>query len=333
MDRANTVGIDISVDKDETANSLPFPVTMLFFSCLRWILLFAIAAEVSGFLPVSVWDGKSPMTRSSFRNSEQHARIGGGGWATEDDRNTDEKYPSPDDDEREYQEKLAEAKAAIAAAKEARAKYYTNKRDRTDSTSQMLSVPSSSSNSLQPSFKAPIRSRIEFTDAGTMLVNIPPPGASANSIFSGAFSVAWFSAVVPATFATGGAGLLFMLPFWAAGGLVAKQAIVDPFMAFQLSIGQYAWSLAKTYAGKTVSKPVDGATDQLQGALVELGIIVNDVPQYELRLYSSQTTKGGVTALGLGLPEEELEYLAVEINNHLANMKTFPDDEDLLDDD
>ena len=301
------------------------------------------ATEAVAFAPFAFRNVKTIFGSSFKRKIEQHARIGGEDWIKDEGTSSsaDTQFQSSldDDDEKEYQMKLAEAKAAIAAAKEARAKYYMNKKDRTNSSTPMVplkpsSLSTSSSSSPQSMQKLSIRSRIEFTDAGTMLVDIPPPGTSANSIVSGAFSVAWFSAVAPATFATGGAGLLFMLPFWAAGGLVAKQAIVDPYMAFQLSIGEYAWSLSKTYTGKTVSKPVEGATDELQGALVELGVIVNEVPQYELRLYTNNNlrTKDGVTRLGLGLPKEELEYLAVEINNHLASIKDFPDDVQLLSD-
>ena len=180
----------------------------------------------------------------------------------------------------------------------------------------------------------PIRSTIEYTDAGTMNVQIPSPGTSANSLVAGAFSAAWFSAIVPATFATGGAGLLFMLPFWAAGGLVAKQAVVDPYLSFQLSVGEYAWSLERTYLEQksVLTKQVaEGPTQQLQGATVECSIIVNDVPQYEIRLYSKRVSSGQAepVSIGLGLPMEELEYLADEINKHIETIKSFPDESQL----
>jgi hypothetical protein len=171
-------------------------------------------------------------------------------------------------------------------------------------------------------------SRIEYTDAGTMILKIPPRGTSTNSIFAGAFSIAWFSAIGPATFATGGgiAPLLFLVPFWAAGSMVAKNAIVDPYLAFQLSIGEYAWSLQRTYLGKTAfRKPVEGSTDQLQGAVVEVGILVNDVPQYELRLYT-KSSRTGFTSLALGLAKAELDALAEEINRYLETVHDLPND-------
>lgn len=45
-------------------------------------------------------------------------------------------------------------------------------------------------------------SRIDYTDAGTMIITIPPKGIATDSLFAAAFSVAWFSAIAPATFKT-----------------------------------------------------------------------------------------------------------------------------------
>ena len=81
------------------------------------------------------------------------------------------------------------------------------------------------------------RSTITTSDAGTLLITIPAAGLGGGMLIGGAFTAAWFSAVVPATFATGGAGALFLLPFWLAGGAVAKQTILDPAKSSALSIG------------------------------------------------------------------------------------------------
>jgi hypothetical protein len=269
----------------------------------------------------------------------------------------------PVDDEAEYQRKVAEAKAAIEEAKRARDKYYRNKnsiaqasanaRKQIYKTSKqgdftpLLSVDNDDNDNNRDNANGiiSIRSRIEYTDAGTLIIKVPPRGTSTISVFAGAFSAAWFSAVVPATISTGGAGLLFMIPFWAAGGMVAKQAVVDPYLSFRLSVGQYAWSLRRTYAGKAATvKSVEGATDTLRGAVVEVGVVVNEVPQYELRLYTSSSSSsssassssgddpanGDVTTLGLGLALEELDYLAKEINSHLEKVKNFPENVQLL---
>ena len=119
---------------------------------------------------------------------------------------------------------------------------------------------------------------------------------------------------------------LFMLPFWASGGLVAKLAFYDPFLGGQLTIGQYAWSLKGTWLGLK-KKEKDGATDDLRGAVAEVAAFVNGVPQAELRLYGSK----GMVSLGLGLPLDELEYLAGEINQYLLSIrKGGGSDKDML---
>mmetsp|Transcript_16728 Transcript_16728/g.23246 ORF Transcript_16728/g.23246 Transcript_16728/m.23246 type:complete len:315 (-) Transcript_16728:144-1088(-) len=225
-----------------------------------------------------------------------------------------------DEEEEEYAIKKAQAEKAIAAAEEARQKLEAKRKLK----SSLSKVRSPEQQQSQTKLRQPTltRSTISRSDAGTLQIDISRNGVGSNTIFSGAFSVAWFSAIVPATLASGGAGALFMLPFWAAGGLVAKTAVVDPFIAGKLTIGQYAWELESTYiAGATIKKK-EGPTEQIQGCTVELVAVVNGVPQHELRLFSS--TKGGIS-FGMGLPEEELDYLAKEINQFLTNL---PEDAD-----
>jgi hypothetical protein len=100
---------------------------------------------------------------------------------------------------------------------------------------------------------------------------------------------------------------LFMSPFWLAGGVVAKNAVYDPFISSSLSIGQYLWSVEKKYAGSLNTKKEEGATESLKGAGVELAMVVNNVGLYQLRLYFDDGN-GSVT-FGKGLAVEELEYL------------------------
>ena len=60
------------------------------------------------------------------------------------------------------------------------------------------------------------RATVTRSDAGTLLVDVPAAGLlSGGALFGAAFSVAWFSAIIPATASmvgTGGASALFMLP-------------------------------------------------------------------------------------------------------------------------
>ena len=163
------------------------------------------------------------------------------------------------------------------------------------------------------------RTSISRSDAGTLLVEVPAAGINAGTLMTGAFSVAWFSAIVPATasmLATGGGSALFMLPFWLAGGAVAKQAVVDPAKATSLSIGEFAWELRQEAVGLPLSSAA-GASEELDGCSVEVAAEVNGVPQHVLRLFSGTRT----WSIGGGLSKVELEYVAGEVNAHLATLK------------
>lgn len=164
------------------------------------------------------------------------------------------------------------------------------------------------------------RARLSTTDAGTLVIDLPATGIDSKTISSGIFGTLWFSAIAPATLAGGFATAAFLLPFWLAGGFVAKTAIVDPFVKSQLTIGQYAWSLKSSYANAKL-REVDGSTQDLRGASVEdLNVEVNGKPFYEIKLYGDK----GTTGFGNGLEPEELEYLAYVINQHLQGL---PQDE------
>lgn len=169
------------------------------------------------------------------------------------------------------------------------------------------------------------KSKISYSDANTLQIEIPPSGMDSNVIFSGAFSALWFSAIAPATVSMLSGGIfsaLFMSPFWLAGGVVAKMAVYDPFVSSKLVIGEYAWSLEKSIFRKRTanfaSNKEEGATQFLKGASVNLAIVVNNVPKYELLLYYADGDDGfGKTAsFGRGLDFEELEYLTSIINEH-----------------
>lgn len=69
------------------------------------------------------------------------------------------------------------------------------------------------------------KSRISYTDANTLEIELPAAGITADSAVSGAFAAVWLGAIAPATLSMLSAGLaplLFMTPFWIAGGVVAK---------------------------------------------------------------------------------------------------------------
>lgn len=203
----------------------------------------------------------------------------------------------------EYNQKLAAAERAIAELQEAR---------------QKIKATNSAATPIQSQIKR--RAIVSRSDAGTLNIEFPPAGLSVNSVFAGTFSIAWFSAVLPATFS----GLWwFMLPFWAAGAMVAKQAVVDPFVTSKLSIGQYAWSLKSVIGGGEHGikwKEHDGATADLRMVYPEVVAYVNNDPQYELKLLYGQ--KVIHVPIGRNVSEDELQYLVATINGHLIEMQS-----------
>jgi len=291
---------------------------------ISWFLLlvlFSLLVATSAFQPVLLMGNNkasSSIGQIYFRGStkQKHrqpsnlflARIGGSAQKQDDDELLVNSSTS-DDDVADYQIKLREAEKAMAAAEEARKKLLLKNSSLKTNRSKPLPPP----NSL---------SRIEYSDAGTMFIEIPPKGLGTDSFFTGAFSLAWFSAIIPATFASGGASLLFMLPFWAAGGMVAKNAVFDLFVSGMLQVGKFAWSVENNYARKSINKK-EGPTEQLRGATAEIVAVVNGVPQGEIKLYTDK----GMTAFGLGLSIEELEYIAGEINDHLSQIRETQDSE------
>lgn len=209
-----------------------------------------------------------------------------------------------DEEEEEYLSSLAEVEAATARLEAAKRKLALKQR--------------SAESSARTSKPLGARTRVERSDAGSLLVKVPPAGFTSNTMMGGAFSAAWFSAIGPATVSmiAGGAALtsgLFMLPFWLAGGMVAKQTILDPAKATSLSIGEFAWELKQTVAGATISQE-GGPSEELVGADVAVAAYVNDIPTYALRLGA---TGGRVWTLGSDLDVSELEWLAEEINGQI----------------
>lgn len=172
-----------------------------------------------------------------------------------------------------------------------------------------------------PSSKSQFVSRITYTDANTLQIELPSSGVDSNVFFSGAFSAMWFSAIAPATLGMLSGGVLpalFMAPFWLAGGVIAKTAIVDPFVSSKLTIGDFLWTIEKTYyrrIGKLTTTK-EGSTDSMKGSSVEVGLVVNNVPRYELRLFFD----GETLSFGSGLSYDELECLSKTINEHCAEI-------------
>jgi hypothetical protein len=159
------------------------------------------------------------------------------------------------------------------------------------------------------------RAIVSRSDAGTLNIVVPPSGFGLENVMAGAFATGWLSVVGSATLSMAGPGVLFMLPFWAAGAVVAKQAVVDPTSSVSISIGRFGWSVEQKVAGVSIWSR-DGQTEELRGAGVEVVAYVNGVPQTALRLYD----RSGAISLGVSLSPDECDSLAEEINRHLDEL-------------
>eukprot|EP00315_Gephyrocapsa_oceanica_P032129 CAMPEP_0185407470 /NCGR_PEP_ID=MMETSP1365-20130426/1329_1 /TAXON_ID=38817 /ORGANISM="Gephyrocapsa oceanica, Strain RCC1303" /LENGTH=275 /DNA_ID=CAMNT_0028009897 /DNA_START=98 /DNA_END=925 /DNA_ORIENTATION=+ len=208
----------------------------------------------------------------------------------------------------EYADALADARRAAARLREAE--------------ERLARVPAP-----VPPMPRGARATVSRSDAGTLLVDVPAAGlVNGGSLFGGAFAAAWFSAVVPATVsmvASGGASALFMLPFWLAGGAVVKQTVLDPAKATTLSIGAFGWELKQRTAGVSL-KSADGPTEQLALASVDVAAYVNGVPTFVLNLVANGPGGQRVYQLGSGLSEQELEWIAAEVNATLEEVESNP---------
>ena len=174
-------------------------------------------------------------------------------------------------------------------------------------------------------------SRISYTDAGTLQVHFPATGLTSQAVVAGTFGVAWFSALLPATTL---AAAPMLLPFYLAGGLVAKQALVDPFTSTTLSVGTYAWSLdVSRYHGSPISVAA-GATLQVSRAVVKERSSVNEQKQvrysYDLQL-ELQKGDNPVTIKSSFDNRDEPERFARIINQQLEVVRSsLSDAEDPL---
>jgi hypothetical protein len=165
--------------------------------------------------------------------------------------------------------------------------------------------------------------KVSYTDAGTLQILFPAAGFDGSALMGSAFGVAWFAAIVPATFTTSLGTALFMVPFWAAGGLVAKSSLIDPFTATTLEIGDHAWHIRRSVAGRIVWQKW-GATNDIDRAESYVALYRDDEPaRYELILHGPNVKLfGGVTTAGSSSwSPTELERLQDTINEHLDRIQ------------
>ena len=174
---------------------------------------------------------------------------------------------------------------------------------------------------------------ISYTDAGTLQLHFAATGITSNAVMAGAFATAWFGALVPATTLTVAP---MLLPFYLAGGLMAKQAVVDPFTSTTLSLGDYAWSLdTSRYQGPSKSIASGATSDIVQAVVVERSSVDKETKtrrfSFDLQLVLNntrrQTTKPVTVRRGFA-NRDEPERLAHTVNQHLAQIRALENDKE-----
>jgi len=73
-----------------------------------------------------------------------------------------------------------------------------------------------------------------------------------------------------------------------------------------------------------VDRSADGPTEQLALASVDVAAYVNGVPTFVLNLVANGPGGQRVYQLGSGLSEQELEWIAAEVNATLEEVESNP---------
>ena len=108
----------------------------------------------------------------------------------------------------------------------------------------------------------------------------------------------------------------FSIPFWAAGGGMAKNVITNIVVAMHLRITPSEWRLASTGRKGRLLNVVEGVTEDLERARCVTAATVN-----EKEIVQCVEMVEGVRThrIGIGLTEPELMWLMEEINAFLED--------------
>lgn len=164
----------------------------------------------------------------------------------------------------------------------------------------------------------------------TLELEIPPAGLTSDSLFTGAFAVAWnaFVAIWTVGALAGGGVLmaLFSLPFWAAGFAVSRSAFGKALVRERLEIGAKRWNMQRQLAlvkrgaaewSEDSRKGSSGLTRDLSGARVVTLGYVNGVPQTQVELVEGVNKH----VIGEGLDLVEQQWLVAQLNSFLEEAR------------
>ncbi len=109
----------------------------------------------------------------------------------------------------------------------------------------------------------------------------------------------------------------FSIPFWAAGGAMAKNLYTTIVVRQQLTITPREWRLASTGKRGKLLNTVEGSTEDLDPARCVTAATVNE----EELVKCVELIEGVRTQrLGIGLSEAELIWMMEEINSFLEDV-------------
>jgi len=151
-------------------------------------------------------------------------------------------------------------------------------------------------------------SDIRFTNAGTLVLDIPPRGKVVRSMLIGVYLHAGRFAVV------GPISRPLVLAVYS--GFMGQFMFVNPFVSTHITIGKHTWSLTRKYFGKRISF-MEGSTNQLVRASLTLhhGKHSN-VKSCSLHLHTKKLRMRKIR-LAAGLPLEDQQLLEGVINDYL----------------
>jgi hypothetical protein len=172
------------------------------------------------------------------------------------------------------------------------------------------------------------------SDAGTLIVEIAPPGLSdarmgliASCAFIGTFSVAvtaWYTTEIckfHSKYATGPDILdalafeILVLTVFILVAFVKPAELMDPLLGYELSIGQYAFGACALLPGGRTLHEVSGPKEELEGASVEIWP----------RCVVLHLSRGRKWVFGHGLEFHARKHLVDEINQQLRWVATQSD--------
>eukprot|EP00903_Cladosiphon_okamuranus_P013940 g12966.t1 len=135
-------------------------------------------------------------------------------------------------------------------------------------------------------------------EGGTLVVDIPPEGLSGEAASLGGFAVLWNGLVVgmTASMLTGGVSALFqvmfMAPFWFAGGKLGLETVKRVCVWERLEVGLSRWSLNQRWAPL---RRISASSKKLKGDKAGQGGSASDAAPWEADWRSAKTVEAGLS--------------------------------------